>query len=100
MVGPSVDNGPVYILVYAQRMNLAIELIQTASSGAARVLGVLRERYSASDAIVFHLRERVFCERIDISECDVGLMRGCIRRELVQQLHHFIALTLCPMEDG
>ncbi len=91
MGAPSVYYTPFNI---SKLIAAAIQLIQTASSRAAAVLRVLRERDRPLDAIFLHLTRRLRRERPSIAKGRIRLVRGRFRVQLVEQLCHTLALEL------
>ncbi len=110
---PPVNNTPLDspITPIIQRPSLALQplpplpqLIQTAPRRRARVLRVLREgdrapAAPAAEPVSQQPPVHVLGERVCVAEGDVGLVRRCFGRQLVEQLAHLGALVLRPLAD-
>lgn len=88
---PSVYNAPLNIPSVI-RAPFAKYLVQTASSRTATVLWVLRECDRPLHSVRPHFRQRLFSHRANISKSYIGLVRGCFRVQLIQELCHSLAL--------
>lgn len=80
------------------------QLVETAASRGARILGVLGERDCASSlAIAKPICQEplvhLFRERVRISEGDVGLVWRRLGRDLIQELAHLGALMFGPFAN-
>lgn len=103
---PPVNDTPLELLARLCRLalagldRLAPHLVEAAARRRARVLRVLGEGDGALDAVALHLLEARLGERVGVAERDVGLVRGRLGRELVEELGHAFALRARPLEDG
>jgi hypothetical protein len=93
---PAVDNTPLNTFELALA---AEELVKRAASRRTAVLRVLRERNRPGDAVLAHGARRRARLRVRVTESDVVLVRGRLRRELVHQLGHALALNVRPLQN-
>lgn len=99
MSTPPVNHAPFYSVPKVARLALPIELVQTAPRRATAVLGILRERDRALDAIRLHLPGRLVREGTRIAERDIALV-GCRGRvQFVKNRGHAFALEFRVVED-
>jgi hypothetical protein len=93
---PAVDNTPLDTL----KLTLAAEeLVKGAACCRTAVLRVLRERNRPRDAVLAHGARRCARLRVRVTKSDVVLVRGRLRRELVHQLGHALALDVRPLQN-
>jgi len=114
MYGPAVDDAPLDSAVFPilEWTTLALEplppfpqLVQAAAGRRARILWVLREGdSSAALAVAEAIGEQpvvhLLREGVRVPERHVRLVRGGLRRDLVQDLAHLRRLILGPFPNG
>lgn len=88
---PTVDDAPLHAVQFTS-LSAPVQLVQTASRGAAAVLRVLSERDRALHAVPPHLRGGLVRQRLRVSERDIALMRRRLGVQLVQQFAQPLAL--------
>ena len=95
MCTPTIDDTPINTRKQPS-FGLSINIIKTAARRATAVLRVLRKRYRASYAILFHTSRSLFCQGIRIAKCDIAFVGRCCWMQLVKQRHHAFALSFRP----
>jgi len=77
----------------------SVQFIQTTSSRAAAVLGVLSECDRSFDTILLHFSCRFLCQGVRIPEGDVKFMGCCFRMQFIQQRRHSLTLLFRMPQD-
>jgi hypothetical protein len=98
MRAPPVDDTPLDVSKIALAASPE-QLIQRAACCRTAVLRVLRERNRPLHAVFLHPPRRLTRERIRVPEGNVVLMRCRLRRELVEETNHALALDISPLQD-
>src|SRR6266403_3767310 len=76
MCAPTIDNAPIDTRKQPSSA-LSINIVKTATCRATTVLRVLRKRYRAFHAVLFHASCSLVCQGICIAERDVTFVRCC-----------------------
>jgi hypothetical protein len=83
MCTPTINDAPINTREQTSSA-LSINIVKTAARRATAVLRVLRKRYRASYAILFHTSCGLIRQGTRIAECDVTFVGRCCWMQLVE----------------
>jgi hypothetical protein len=89
---PAINNTPFDFRVKFSGFALSEQLVQAASGRTTAILRVLGECYSPFDAVGFHFACSFGSHWPNVSECDIRLVRGGRRVQLVKKAGHTFSL--------